>query len=66
LAPYLVCHEIKTAFYRSVVATLSALTGFGFVKGRLTGVSGMKSALHTVLGGGLAAGAACALARPIA
>jgi len=65
LAPYLICHEIKTAFYLSVVSTLSALAVFGFVKGRFTGVSGMKSSLQTVLVGGLAAAAAYALARLI-
>jgi VIT1/CCC1 family predicted Fe2+/Mn2+ transporter len=65
LAPYLICHEIKTAFYLSVVSTLSALAVFGFVKGRFTGVPGMKSSLQTVLVGGLAAAAAYALARLI-
>ena len=38
---------------------------FGFVKGKFTGVSKMKSALQTVLVGGLAAGVAYALAKLI-
>jgi VIT1/CCC1 family predicted Fe2+/Mn2+ transporter len=58
--------EIKTAFYLSVVSTLSALAVFGFVKGRFTGVPGIRSALQTVLVGGLAAAAAYSLARLIA
>jgi predicted membrane protein (TIGR00267 family) len=66
LAPYIVCHNIRTAFYFSVVCTLTALTVFGFVKGKFTGVSKMKSALQTVLVGGLAAGVAYALAKLIA
>jgi VIT1/CCC1 family predicted Fe2+/Mn2+ transporter len=46
-----------------VVITLIALFFFGAVKGRLTGGGTWKSALQTVLIGGLAAGAAYTLAR---
>jgi vacuolar iron transporter family protein len=65
LAPYIACHDIKTAFYFSVVFTLTALAVFGFVKGKFTGVSKIKSALQTVLVGGCAAGVAYALAKLI-
>jgi VIT1/CCC1 family predicted Fe2+/Mn2+ transporter len=40
-----------------------ALLVFGFVKGRFTGVSPARSALQTVMVGGLAAAAAFLLAR---
>ena len=65
LAPYIAFHDIKTAFYFSAVFTLTALRVFGFVKGKCTGVSMIKSALQTVLVGGSAAGVAYALAKPI-
>src|ERR1017187_8597634 len=65
LAPYIACYDIKTAFYFSVVSTLTALAVFGFVKGKFTGVSRVKSALQTVLVGGAAAGVAYALAKLI-
>jgi vacuolar iron transporter family protein len=65
LAPYIAFHDIKTAFHFSVVFTLTALAVFGFVKGKFTGVSKIKSALQTVLVGGCAAGGAYALAKLI-
>lgn len=65
LAPYIAFHNIKTAFLFSVVFTLAALMIFGFVKGRFTGVSKTKSALQTVLVGGLAAAVAYGLAKLI-
>jgi VIT1/CCC1 family predicted Fe2+/Mn2+ transporter len=39
---------------------------FGYVKGRFTGMRPMRSALQTVLIGGLAASAAFLIARAIA
>jgi predicted membrane protein (TIGR00267 family) len=65
LAPYIAFHDIRTAFHFSVVFTLTALAVFGFVKGKFTGVSKIKSALQTVLVGGMAAGVAYALAKLI-
>ena len=65
LAPYIALHDIRKAFWLSVLSTLTALAVFGFVKGQFTGVSKVKSALQTVLVGGLAAGVAYALARLI-
>ncbi len=66
LAPYIIFANISTAFYLSVASTLAALAVFGFVKGKFTGVSKVKSALQTVLVGGLAAGVAYGLAKLIA
>ena len=65
LAPYIAFRDIKTAFYFSVGFTLTALAVFGFVKGKFTGVSKVKSALQTVLVGGAAAGVAYTLAKLI-
>jgi vacuolar iron transporter family protein len=48
-----------------VVVTLVALTLFGYVKGRFTGASPVRSALQTALIGGLAAAAAFGIARAI-
>jgi VIT1/CCC1 family predicted Fe2+/Mn2+ transporter len=47
------------------MVTLLALLIFGFVKGRFTGVSPLRSALQTVVIGGLAATAAFLIARAI-
>ena len=47
----------------SIVITLIALLIFGGLKGRLLGSSVVRSALQTMLIGGLAAGVAFALAR---
>jgi len=63
LAPYMVGKSLSTALSASVAITLVALLVFGGVKGRLTGAGTVRSALQTVLIGGLAAGAAYLLAR---
>ena len=47
----------------SVVVTLIALFGFGYVKGKFTTNHPQRSALQTVLVGGLAASAAFAIAK---
>ena len=62
LIPYMLL-QVSSALRASVVITLIALFFFGAVKGRLTGGGTWKSALQTVLIGGLAAGAAYVLAR---
>jgi vacuolar iron transporter family protein len=49
----------------SFIVTLIALTLFGYIKGHFTGVPPVRSALQTVLIGGLAAGAAFMIARAI-
>ncbi len=63
LAPYIAISSIPDALKVSVVTTGIALAIFGAVKGRFTGVNPLKSALQTLLVGGLAAGAAYWLAH---
>ncbi len=63
LAPYLLSHTMADALRISIVITLIALLIFGGLKGRLLGSSVVRSALQTMLIGGLAAGVAFALAR---
>lgn len=65
LAPYMIFSTASTALTVSIVVTLLALTVFGYVKGRFTGVSPVKSALQTTLIGGLAAAIAFLIARLI-
>jgi VIT1/CCC1 family predicted Fe2+/Mn2+ transporter len=66
LAPYIVLKDARLALWTSVIVTLIALLVFGFVKGRFTGASPLRSALQTMLIGGLAAAAAFVIARAIA
>lgn len=63
LLPYIVSDHLRTALVYSIVCTGLALVIFGAVKGRLTGISMVKSAFQTALVGGLAAGAAFYLAH---
>ena len=63
LAPYLLGHTMADALRMSIVITLIALLIFGGLKGRLLGSPVVRSALQTMLIGGIAAGAAFALAR---
>jgi VIT1/CCC1 family predicted Fe2+/Mn2+ transporter len=65
LGPYIFSGSVKLALTLSVIITLIALAVFGFVKGHFTGTSKIKSALQTVLIGGIAATAAFILARLI-
>jgi len=65
LAPYLVWSSVTTGLLFSVAVTLLALTVFGYVKGRFTGTRPVRSALQTVIIGGLAAAAAFGIARAI-
>jgi VIT1/CCC1 family predicted Fe2+/Mn2+ transporter len=66
LSPYILIHEARTALYVSVGMTLVALAIFGYVKGRYTGSTPLKSSLQTTVTGGLAASAAFLIARAIA
>jgi VIT1/CCC1 family predicted Fe2+/Mn2+ transporter len=59
LIPYMAAHSITMALQISVAATGFALLCFGAIKGHFTGVNKIKSALQTLLVGGLA------LVRPI-
>jgi VIT1/CCC1 family predicted Fe2+/Mn2+ transporter len=65
LGPYIAMNSVRSALYVSVGVTLAALFLFGFVKGRVTGINALRSGLQTTLIGGLAAGAAFAIARLI-
>jgi VIT1/CCC1 family predicted Fe2+/Mn2+ transporter len=47
------------------VLTLIALTIFGYVKGHFTGTAPVRSAIQTMLIGGVAAAAAFLIARAI-
>jgi VIT1/CCC1 family predicted Fe2+/Mn2+ transporter len=62
LAPYMMYDTIPQALPLSVAMTGVALAVFGAVKGKFTGISILKSAVQTLLVGGLAAGAAYYLA----
>ncbi len=65
LSPYFFLSPASTALLVSVIATLLALLVFGYVKGRFTGTSPLRSAFQTALIGGLAAAAAFLIARLI-
>lgn len=66
LAPYILINHAHSALLTSVVITLIALFIFGFVKGKFTGVNRFKSAIQTLLVGGIAAAAAFGLAKVFA
>ncbi|AMP14359.1 VIT1/CCC1 transporter family protein [Collimonas pratensis] len=65
LAPYMLMHSIPQALAVSTAVTLLALFIFGFLKGSVTGTGAFKSALQTLMVGGLAAAAAFSIARLI-
>jgi VIT1/CCC1 family predicted Fe2+/Mn2+ transporter len=65
LAPYFFLPTVRAGLLGSVVVTLLALFAFGYVKGRFTVARPLRSALQTVLVGGLAAAAAFIIARLI-
>jgi len=65
LASYIFIPTAATALSVSVVVTLIALGVFGYIKGSFTGANPLRSALQTVLIGGVAAAAAFAIARAI-
>lgn len=65
LASYIFIPKIRVALLVSILVTLGALFMFGFIKGKFTGINPFRSGLQTILIGGLAAGAAFALARLI-
>jgi vacuolar iron transporter family protein len=63
LAPYMLFSRATSALELSVAVTLVALAIFGYIKGRYTGARPFRSAVQTVVIGGLAASAAFGLAR---
>lgn len=66
LWPYMVMRRPVTALAISALVTAVALVVFGYTKGRFTGAPPLRSALQTVVIGGLAAGVAFAIAWAIA
>jgi vacuolar iron transporter family protein len=65
LAPYFFFHSVHSALIGSVVVTLLALLGFGYIKGMFTTARPIRSAWQTVIVGGLAATAAFVIAKAI-
>ncbi len=66
LTSYIVLPHAREALVISVIVTLLALAVFGYVKGHFTGSRPLRSAMQTVLIGGLAATVAFLIARAIA
>ena len=66
LLPYMLLKQALTALMVSSVLTVIALAVFGYVKGQFSGMRPVRSAIQTVLIGGLAASAAFLIARAIA
>ena len=65
LSPYFFVHNSRHALYPSIIVTLIALFIFGFFKAKVAGTDKLKSAMQTVLVGGIAATAAFLIARAI-
>ena len=65
LAPYMVFSDLYRGLAVSVAVTLVALFLFGWVKGRMTGISPWRGGMQTTVIGGLASAAAFGLARLI-
>jgi len=65
LGPYVVLPTASAALTVSSITTLIALAGFGYIKGHFTGAPPLRSAIQTVVTGGLAAVAAFMIARSI-
>jgi VIT1/CCC1 family predicted Fe2+/Mn2+ transporter len=63
LSSYMLVDSLPTALKLSVAVTLVALFIFGYVKGRMTGISPLRGGVQTVVIGGLASAAAFGLAR---
>jgi VIT1/CCC1 family predicted Fe2+/Mn2+ transporter len=66
LAPYFFISSVPHALVGSVIVTLLALLGFGYIKGLFTTARPWRSAWQTVLVGGLAAAGAFVIAKAIA
>jgi vacuolar iron transporter family protein len=62
LSPYMLLKQVDEGLLWSVGVTIVALFGFGFMKGRFTGISPLKGAAQTTVIGGLAAAVAFGLA----
>jgi predicted membrane protein (TIGR00267 family) len=65
LSPYFFVKDAHNGLAISAVMTMLALLIFGYVKGRFTGSKPIKSAIQTVIIGGMAATVAFVLAKLI-
>lgn len=65
LTPYILLKTPHLAFIWSVVATITALAVFGYIKGTFTGTAPGTSAARTAIIGGLAAAAAFLIAKAV-
>ncbi|KAI9719768.1 MAG: hypothetical protein M1812_003256 [Candelaria pacifica] len=68
LIPYFATHHVNKALFISIGVTVVILLGFGYIKAILSGCSkviGIKSALHTLIVGALAAGASYGIVKGI-
>jgi VIT1/CCC1 family predicted Fe2+/Mn2+ transporter len=65
LTSYILISNAISALMVSIAVTLIALAVFGYIKGKFTGAPPLRSAVQTVVIGGLAAAAAFAIARAI-
>jgi VIT1/CCC1 family predicted Fe2+/Mn2+ transporter len=65
LAPYYFFGSVTTALLVSIVVTLLALIVFGAIKGLFTTGKPVRSAIQTVVVGGLAATAAFVIAKAL-
>jgi predicted membrane protein (TIGR00267 family) len=65
LAPYFFFESVRSALLASVLVTLVALLVFGFIKGLFTTGKPVRSAIQTVVVGGLAASAAFLIAKAL-
>src|SRR5262245_4632186 len=63
LLPYMLLATQARALGWSIAVTVAALFSFGVIKGRYTGLRPLRGGLQTLVTGGLAAGAAFAVAR---
>jgi VIT1/CCC1 family predicted Fe2+/Mn2+ transporter len=63
LTPYMMLPSVESGLTLSILVTLTALFVFGYVKGRFTGNTPIKSALQTLIIGSLAAGVAFMIAK---
>jgi vacuolar iron transporter family protein len=66
LSPYLILASPTRGLEFSAIVTLAALGIFGYIKGKYTGERALRSAVQTMVIGGVAAGVAFALAKLIA
>ena len=66
LVPYMIVPSSTQGLYMSCIITAVALAVFGAVKGQVTGVPWLRSAIQTILIGGAAAAVAFAIARWVA